>query len=77
MRLIGTLYDIEREIKERSLDERLHIRRLRVRPAADLLHAWLMAHRHKLPDGGATAKAMDYSLKRWAALTRATSTTAN
>jgi transposase len=29
-----------------------------------------MAHRQKLPDGGATAKAMDYSLKRWAALTR-------
>jgi transposase len=70
LKLIATLYDIEREIKDLSPDERLHIRRLRARPAADLLHAWLMAHRQKLPDGSATAKAMDYSLKRWVALTR-------
>ncbi len=29
-----------------------------------------MAHRQKVPNGSATAKALDYSLKRWAALTR-------
>ncbi len=29
-----------------------------------------MANRQKLPDGSATAKAIDYSLKRWAALSR-------
>ena len=29
-----------------------------------------MANRQKLPDGSATAKAIDYSLKHWAALTR-------
>jgi len=29
-----------------------------------------MANRQKVPDGSATAKAIDYSLKRWAALTR-------
>jgi transposase len=34
-----------------------------------LLHAWLLANRQKLP-GTATARAIDYSLKRWAALTR-------
>ncbi|MBT2327011.1 transposase [Variovorax paradoxus] len=70
LKLIGTLYDIEREIKDLASDERLHIRQLKARPAADLLHAWLMAHRQKVPDGAATAKAIDYSLKRWAALTR-------
>jgi len=43
---------------------------LRHRPAADLLHAWLMANWQKLPDGSARAKAIDYSLKRWAALMR-------
>src|SRR5690606_26545064 len=31
---------------------------------------WLVLHRQKVPDGSATAKAIDYSLKRWAALTR-------
>ena len=68
--LFGTLYDIEREVKELGSDERLRIRQQRSRPAAELLHAWLMANRQKVPDGSATAKAIDYSLKRWAALTR-------
>lgn len=71
MKLIGALYDIEREVKGVvPVDERLRIRQLKSRPAADLLHAWLTANRQKVPDGTATAKAMDYSLKRWAALTR-------
>ena len=30
----------------------------------------MLAHRQKVPDGFGTAKALDYSLKRWAALTR-------
>jgi len=30
----------------------------------------MLAHRQKVPDGSGTAKALDYSLKRWKALTR-------
>jgi len=30
----------------------------------------MLAHRQKVPDGPGTAKALDYSLKRWKALTR-------
>ena len=37
--------------------------------AADALHAWLQAHRQRVPDRTATAKAIDYSLGRWGALT--------
>ncbi len=37
LKLIATLDDIEREIKELSPDERLHIRRLRARPAERLV----------------------------------------
>ena len=37
---------------------------------ADTLHAWLTAQRQKVPAGTATAKAIDYSLGRWVALTR-------
>jgi transposase len=70
LKLFGALYDIERELKDMPGDERLRIRQLRSRPAADLLHDWLLANRQKVPDGTATAKAIDYSLKRWAALTR-------
>ena len=45
-------------------------RRQRSRPVADALHQWLRQQRQKVPDGSATARAIDYSLKRWAALTR-------
>ena len=30
----------------------------------------MIAHRLKVPDGSAAAKALDYSLNRWTALTR-------
>jgi transposase len=34
------------------------------------VHQWLLQNRQKVPDGSATAKAIGYSLNRWAALTR-------
>ena len=34
------------------------------------LHAWLLAQRGKVPEGSATARAIDYSLRRWTALTQ-------
>jgi transposase len=34
------------------------------------MHLWLRLQRQRVPDGSATARAIDYSLKRWAALTR-------
>lgn len=40
------------------------------KPIADKLHERLTLHRIKVPDGGATAKAIDYSLNRWQALRR-------
>ena len=70
LRLFGRLYEIEREAAELDADERRRIRQLKARPIADTLHAWLTAQRQKVPDGTATAKAIDYSLARWVALTR-------
>ena len=37
---------------------------------ANTLHEWLLAHHAIVPDGSATARAIDYSLNRWSALTR-------
>ncbi|WP_415838399.1 IS66 family transposase, partial [Polaromonas hydrogenivorans] len=34
------------------------------------LHRWMLLTRQKITDGSATSKALDYSLRRWAALTR-------
>jgi len=68
----GALYDVETRAREQQLDaiERQRLRQLLGRPIADSLHQWLILHRQKVPDGSATAKAIDYSLNRWEALTR-------
>ncbi len=69
---IGQLYDIERGIREEELSplEAIGRRQIQAKPLLEALHAWLMAQRHRIPDGTATAKAMDYTLKRWNALAR-------
>jgi hypothetical protein len=66
----GALYDVETRAREKLLDAtgRQRLRQLLGRPIADSLHQWLILHRQKVPEGSATAKAIDYSLKRWKAL---------
>jgi transposase len=66
----GDLYDIEREVKDLDVDERRRIRQLKAKPIADDLQAWLLLQRQRVPEGSATARAIDYSLHRWTALTR-------
>ena len=70
LELFGRLYKVEEEVRELDIQARERIRRERARPWAMALHAWLQAHRFKVPDGSATAKAIDYSLGRWSALVR-------
>lgn len=67
---IGSLYAIERELKDLSLEERLRQRQQVAKPLADKYHEWMLAQRQKVPEGSGTARALDYSLKRWVALTR-------
>lgn len=68
--LIGKLYEIEAEIKALAAEDRRRIRQQRAKPVAEQLHDWLVGQRQKLAKADATAKAIDYSLKRWRALTR-------
>lgn len=70
LKFFGELYDVEREVGDHDSAKRLDARRRRSQPLADALHQWLRQQRQKVPDGSATARAIDYSLKRWAALTR-------
>jgi transposase len=70
LQTIGLLYDIERETQDLSAQDRQAIRQDKSRRIADALHAWMLAQRSQVANGGATAKALDYSLKRWQALTR-------
>jgi len=67
---ISAVYEIERELKDLTPDERLRIRKVRSIPVLDALHRWMLLTRQKITDGSATARALDYSLKRWTALTR-------
>jgi transposase len=71
LQLIGELYQVERDIDVLADPlQRLQLRRSRSAPIAKALHEWLTAQRAKVPPGTATAKALDYSLNRWVALTR-------
>jgi transposase len=67
---IDALFAIEREISGLAVQERLAARNERIRPLVDALHAWLRGRRAKVSGKSDTGKAIDYSLKRWAALTR-------
>jgi transposase len=70
VRRIDELFVIEREINGLSADQRLAARRQRSRPLADALETWMRQERRKLSSGNPIAKAMNYSLERWPALTR-------
>jgi len=70
LEFFAQLYAVEAKVGDLDAGTRREVRQAEARPIADALHAWMVAQRLKVPDGGATAKALDYSLKRWAALTR-------
>jgi len=70
LQYIGQLYEVEREVKGLHTDERQRIRQAKSKPLADALHQWMVLQRSQITDGSATAKALDYSLRRWGALTR-------
>ena len=70
LRYIQLLYEIESEIRDLEPDLRRRIRQEKAVPVMEMLHAWMIAQRERVHDGVAIAKALDYSLKRWTALSR-------
>jgi transposase len=70
LELFGKLYDVEREVADMDAERRRSIRQEKAKPIGMALHEWLAVQRQKVPPGSATAKAIDYSLGRWQALTR-------
>lgn len=66
----GKIYEVERGLQGSSAEERLAQRQARSRPILDTLLCWMVQTRQKVPHGSAIARAIDYSLKRWEALTR-------
>ena len=66
---IATIYQIERQVKGCSGEDQLATRQSSSKPLCEDLHAWLKLENKRVPEGSATAKAIDYSLNRWEALT--------
>jgi transposase len=67
---IGQLYLIEQHGKALSIDARQQLRAEQSQPALNALHEWLIQTRIKTANGGGSAKALDYTLKRWPSLIR-------
>jgi len=70
LRRIGELYEVERQAQGMDAHSRLQLRQTEARPRLDALRTWLIQTRSTVAEGGGTAKALDYSIKRWPALTR-------
>ncbi len=66
---IARIYRVERELAWMTADDRLAGRLTGTRALWEQWHAWLGLERGRVPDGSATAKAIDYSLNHWETLT--------
>ncbi|MGH9509742.1 MAG: IS66 family transposase [Terriglobales bacterium] len=66
----GELYRIETAAKDLDDQGRHRYRLKHAKPRLEALHAWLMTLRQATLGESGLAKAIDYSLKRWSALTR-------
>lgn len=70
IRRIGLLYAIEREIRGQPPLLRAHARQDRSAPIMASLHAWLQETQRSLSAKSPLSQAIQYTLGRWAALTR-------
>lgn len=70
VRRIDQIFAVEREINGADADRRLAVRQERVKPLVGELKRWMERERARLSRHAATAKAIDYLLKRWPAFTR-------
>jgi transposase len=67
---IDAIFDIEREINGRSVDERRAVRRESVAPLVSDLETWMRKEYAKLSRHSDVAKAMNYMLSRWDTFSR-------
>ena len=65
---IAALYAIEAQGKDMDVAARTQLRQDEALPLLQSFHDWLLETRVTVANGGGTAKAMDYSLRRWTAL---------
>lgn len=69
---IAELYAVEAQATALTVEERAKWREERSKPLLADLRRWLIERRASAANGGALAKAIDYTLRRWPALERYT-----
>ena len=67
---IARLYAVEEQARGMTIEARAQHRAQHSLPELNAMHQWLIGLRPKVANGGALAKAIDYTLKRWPALIR-------
>ncbi len=70
VRRIDELFAIERSINGASPEQRFAVRQEQSKPLVDALETWLREQRDRVSAKSEIAKAINYSLNRWAAFTR-------
>ncbi|WP_180025190.1 IS66 family transposase, partial [Acinetobacter sp. YH16049] len=71
--LIQKLYAIEAELRKKTdgtAEQRREYRQQHSQPVMQQLYEWLNQHQLTVPSSSPTAKAINYTLKRWPALSR-------
>ena len=71
--LIQKLYAIEAELRKKTAstaEDRREYRQQHSQPVMQQLYEWLNQHDLAVPSSSPTAKAINYTLKRWSALSR-------
>ena len=66
----GKLYDLERQGKNLTVEQRAQLRQEHAQPLLNLFHDWLVSQRQSTATGSGLARALDYTLNRWTALSR-------
>lgn len=67
---IAQLYAVEEQASSFTVEQRATWRTVHSQPLLQSLNNWLTQLRHTVANGGALAKAIDYTLRRWPALIR-------
>ena len=68
VRRLAWVFKVEKDARHCNGGDRLALRNALTRPHWDDLHGWMQRERQRVPDGSGIARALDYSLNRWKAL---------
>ena len=68
--LIAQLYRVEEQARPLTAEDRLQLRQLQSRPILDKLHGYLLENQGEVLPKSPEGRAVRYTLKNWAALTR-------